>query len=471
VAKVVDANLFITNVTVIDVASGKAKSGLTVAVKGNQIVAVSPASEIAPAKDVKMIDGTGKYLIPGLWDMHVHLFDASYRDWFLRYGVTGVRHMYTAQPFTTYSKQDKPDGPIHPRYVLANMMLDGEESAFKNALATNLWTAKDAKTAEAAVREIKKAGNDFLKVHAMLPREAYFAAVKEAKMQGMVVAGHVPFSITAAEASDAGQYTIEHLNGVAVVCSSREKQHLAQLRDKGMRGIGLNATTGWRVDVEAHENFDQKKADELFAKFAKNGTWHVPTLVQTRQMARLGDTDALPADIEKQLPEALRVLWKREITERAALPFPLSAALQVVGKREITPERVELRFPLSIKFTRQDLKDRTALLEGDLKLVRAMHKAGVRLLAGTDTTAPLVVPGFALHEELALLVKAGLTPAVALQSATLGPAQCLKMDDRLGTIEAGKLADLVLLSKNPLDDISNTRSIEVVIAGGRVVPP
>jgi imidazolonepropionase-like amidohydrolase len=448
VPKVVDANLFITNVTVIDVASGKAKSGLTVAVKGNQIVAVSPAPELAPAKDAKQIDGTGKYLIPGLWDMHVHLYDASHRDWFLRYGVTGVRHMYTAQPYTTYRKQDKPDGPIHPRYVLANMMLDGKESAFNNVFATNLWTANDAKAAEAAVREIKKAGNDFLKVHAMLPREAYFAAVEEAKRQGMTVAGHVPFSITAAEASDAGQYTIEHLNGVAVVCSSREARHLAQLRDKDMRGMGLNATTGWRVDVEAHETFDQKKAAALFTKFVKNNTWHVPTLVQTRQMARIGDTDALPADIEKQLPEALRGLWNRKIT----------------------PEGVELPFPLSIKFTRQDLKDRAALLEGDLKLVGAMHKAGVRLLAGTDTTAPLVVPGFALHEELGLLVKAGLTPAAAIRAATLAPAQCLKMDDRLGTIEVGKFADLVLLSKNPFDDIGNTRSIEVVIAGGRVVP-
>jgi imidazolonepropionase-like amidohydrolase len=131
---------------------------------------------------------------------------------------------------------------------------------------------------------------------------------------------------------------------------------------------------------------------------------------------------------------------------------------------------VSLAFPLSISFTAKDLKAREALLEGDMKLVGAMHKAGVRLLAGTDTTAPLVVPGVALHQELELLVAAGLKPADALCAATLGPAECLKMTDRHGTVEAGKLADLVLLSKNPLDDIRHTRTIDTVIVGGRIVP-
>jgi imidazolonepropionase-like amidohydrolase len=164
-------------------------------------------------------------------------------------------------------------------------------------------------------------------------------------------------------------------------------------------------------------------------------------------MAHLADPDALPADVETALPKTLAGFWKREVTaDGVSVPN------------------------MGTRFDRKDLRDREALVRGDVEMVRRMHKAGVRLLAGTDTSAPLVVPGLSLHQELGLLVEAGLTPAEALRAATLAPAQCLKMDDRLGTVEAGKLADLVLLGKNPLDDIRNTLTVEAVVAGGRVAP-
>ncbi len=444
--KQVEAELFFTNVAVIDVAAGEARPGLTVAVKGDRITAVLPAEEVLTPAGAKVIDGTGKFLIPGLWDMHVHLAERSFPAWFLRYGVTGVRHMFAVNPYYNTTRPANPgDAPV-PRVVIANQILDGPDSVFPSLFGSNVVKVADAGAARKGVREIQKKGNDFLKVYSSLPREAYFAAVDEAKALGLPVGGHVPRSVTVAEASDAGQLTVEHLEGVAFVCSKREDRHFAQLRDKQGEGKGFDAATGWRIMLEAHENFDADKGNALFEKFVKNGTWHVPTLIQTRQMARLADDDIIDPAVAKQLPEFLTRLWERKLSaEDVWVPN------------------------VAIRLTKKDLRDREALFRADMEMVRRMHKAGVGILAGTDTTAPFVVPGLALHEELALLVEAGLKPAEALRAATLNPARCLKREADLGTIEVGKLADLVLLAKNPLDDIRNTRSIEAVYVGGRPV--
>ena len=444
--KVVATELAITNVSVIDVAAGKVVPGQTVTVHGDRVAAVGPADRAKVPAGAQVIDGTGRFLIPGLWDMHAHIADPAYPAWFLRYGVTGVRHMFALNPLYPHKKPADPAaGPVGPRVVSANQILDGPDTVFKWPLRANVVTAADARAGRAAVRELRDKGNDFVKVYSWLPREAYFAAVEEARELGMPVAGHVPHAVTVAEASAAGQVTVEHLDGVAIACSRLEDRHRADLRAVG--GTKTEASTGWRIYVEAHDHFDPDKAETLFQTFVKNGTWHVPTLVQVRQMARLGDADLIPADVEKDLPRPLASFWKREVTADGA------------------------RLPnMGIRFDRKDLRGRAALARGDIEMVRRMRKAGVRLLAGTDTTAPYVVPGLALHQELGLLVEAGLTPAEALRAATLDPARCLKRDDRLGTVEAGKLADLVLLGKNPLDDIRNTRSVEVVVVGGRIAP-
>lgn len=436
----------ITNVTVVDVAAGVNRPGLTVVVRGDTIAAVGPADSTRPPDGSTVIDGTGKYLIPGLWDMHAHLADPALPELFTRHGVTGVRHMFSVNPFYTYKPpQDSNTGPVHPRVFAANQLLDGPDTAFPMPADINVVKATDAASARAAVRILREKGNKFVKVHAALPREAYLAAVEEAKVFGLAVVGHVPRSVTAAEASDAGQLTIEHLDGVAVLCSSLEKRLLYQLREPPAPGRKVDTATGWRVQVEAHRNPDPAKADALFRKFREKGTWHVPTLVQTRAMARLAEPDALDPEVEKGLPKLLKYFWKRQITaDGVKLPN------------------------MGINYSRRDLADRAELYEGDLGLVRRMHKAGVRLLAGTDTPAPLVVPGLALHDELALLVEAGLTPAEALRAATANPAECLGLADRAGAVEAGKWADLVLLSANPLHDIRNTRSIVCVLVGGRV---
>jgi imidazolonepropionase-like amidohydrolase len=450
-------------VTVIDVAAGLAQPNVTVVVQGERIVAVVPAaSRLTPA--TALVDGSGKFLIPGLWDMHVHLIpviegvpglggkqdsktDPAFLALLTRHGVTGVRHMFSFNPGYVYRPPANPrDEPVHPWVVAANQMLDGDPPVLAGFARSNVVVAKTAAEARAAVRELKKRGNHFVKVYSNLSKEAYLAALDEAKQLGIDVAGHVPRGVSAAEASAAGQRSIEHLDGVSVAGSSLE----ARLRaERLVVPLKPDAATGWRVQVEAIDSRDERKLGALIETFRTNQTWHVPTLVQTRAVGLLGDPKEPPPAHLADLPPAVKFVWRREFRPDGGVKVPL----------------------LGIELSRHDLCDRKRLLEGDRELVTRLHRGGVQLLAGTDTPAPLVVPGLSLHEELALLVEAGLTPAEALRTATLNPAQYLRREKDLGTVEVGKFADLVLLSANPLDDIKNTRRIVSVWIGGRKAYP
>ena len=433
----------IVNVTVIDVAAGVATPDLTVVVADGRIAAVGPTATTRLRAGVPTTDGAGKFLIPGLWDMHAHASDAKSWPVFLRHGVTGVRHMFSLTHGISELKADPARGAVRPRVVAASHMLDGERSRIPFPFSTRVFKADTAPAARARVRELKAAGNAFVKVQSRLPPEAYFAAVAEAKAVGLPVAGHLPYDVSAAQASDAGQHTLEHLEGVAAMCSPLEQRCLARLRGYAS-GEVTDPHTPWRVELEALEHFDPKIAAAGLQKFAANGTWNVPTLVQARGFARVADRDAVPAEAEKELPALVRFLWKREY------------------------EKNGVRLPNARRwYTWQDLHDLQRLSDGEVKLVGCLHRAGVPLLAGTDWPSPLVLAGEALHDELALFVQAGLTPAEALRTATVNPAKCLKMEQDIGAVEPGRCADLVLLGANPLADIRHTRAVEAVWVGGR----
>jgi len=284
--------------------------------------------------------------------------------------------------------------------------------------------ATDATEGRQAVDVLERLGVGFIKVKSFLSREAYFAIAAEARLRRMTVAGHVPSSVRAAEASDAGQRSIEHLTGVALGCSAAEKDLMAEMA----KAFAARDRAGYeRAEARALETFDEDTARSLFATFVKNGTWQVPTLVELRRSA-LGD----PGDETgwSYLPAPVRERWKSE----------------GVSNR---PQDGEGRFA------------------SEIALARRMHAAGVQFMAGTDTANPFVLPGFSLHEELRLLVAAGFGPMEALRTATLNPARYLGREAELGTIDAGKLADLVLLDGNPLEDISNAKKIRAVVVDGR----
>src|SRR5450631_587437 len=420
--------LIIHDVTVIDATGGPAQAHRTVIVRDGKIEEIgSSAAGVGGKLSGVHIDGGGKFLIPGLWDMHVHMV---FGDWFphgkevtlplfIANGITGVRDMGGELEVLQQLRKEIAAGTlIGPRMVISGPMLDGPQPRFPSSVA--IATPEDGRR---AVDDLKRRGADFIKLQSLIPREAVFAIAEEARTQGISFVGHVPDSVRASEASNAGQKSFEHLIGIFEGSSPLEDEFL-----KGTKTQGQFLST-----------YDPRRAAALFALLAKNHTWQCPTLVWERGGNLIDQTDFAHDTRAKYAPAYWKdVTWKR-FTE------------------EIMHE-----------FNTDDLATRKRFVEKELEVVNAMHRAGIPFLAGTDTPPGVYVfPGFSLHEELQRFVAAGFTPMEALQTATLNPAKFLGIDDRLGTIEKGKLANLVLLDANPLDDIRNTQKIAAVIVNGR----
>jgi len=415
-------SLVFVHVAVIDVVNGVAEPDMTVVVTGYKITDIGKSETITPSSHARVVDGTGKFLIPGLWDMHVHWYNRDYNQLFTANGVTGVRQMFGNPELLLWRKDVEKGSMLGPRMVVASPIVDGPQPVWPNSIAV-----KNEAEGRNAVKRVKKEGYDFVKVYSLLPRDAYFGIAEEAKKEGINFAGHVPFTVSAAEASDSGQKTIEHLTGIIIHCSSRESELRRQVIQAGPPQRG-------RIEAEALQSYDMAKAEALFARFVKNGTWQCPTLTVLRSTASLGDSEFRNDPRLKYMPAQVRQRWETRADSRVGnAPF---------AKR---------------------------VYQKELEIVRAMNKAGVPILAGTDTGNPYCFPGFSLHDELALLVEAGLTPIEALRAATFSPAKFLGLDGSLGTIEKNKIADMVLLDANPLENIRNTQKIHAVVMNGRLL--
>jgi imidazolonepropionase-like amidohydrolase len=420
--------LIIHNVTVIDATGAPPQSHRTVIVRDGKIDEIADASE-SPGRKLPgvNINGTGKFLIPGLWDMHVHMV---FGDWFPRgkevtlplfiaNGVTGVRDMGgELEVLQQWRKEIAAGTLIGPRMVISGPMLDGPQPRFPSSIA--IKTPEDGRH---AVDDLERRGADFIKLQSLIPHDAVLAIADEAHKQGITFVGHVPDSVRASEASNAGQKSFEHLIGIFEGSSPLEDEFLK----------------GGKNETKFLSTYDPARAAALFALLAKNHTWQCPTLVWERGGNLIDLADFAHDPRAKYAPAYWKdVTWKR-----------------------FTEEIVH-------DFNTDDLATRKRFVEKELEVVNTMHRAGIEFLAGTDTPPGVYIfPGFSLHEELQRFVAAGFTPMEALQTATLNPAKFLGMDDRLGTIEKGKLADLVLLDANPLDEIRNTQKIAAVIVNGR----
>jgi imidazolonepropionase-like amidohydrolase len=425
--------LVLTHVTVIDATGAPAQPGMTVVIETGRIAAVGKTGQVPVPDGARVVNTAGKFLIPGLWDMHVHWYDEASLSLFPAKGVTGVRIMCGYPLHLRWRSEIAAGKLLGPRLVLAGPIVDGPQPVWPDSLR-----AATSVEGRRAVRTIKEQGYDCVKVYNLLPRPAYFGVAAEAKHLGLPCVGHVPFAVSAAEASDAGQKSIEHLTGVSLACSSREaeiRRQLVAVQDNDAAPTALLL----RFEVEAEDSYDETKAAALFARFVKNGTWHVPTLIARRMHSLLGEKTSPNSSGLAYLPPSLKSRWD---SRRGATLRKLGAA---------------------------DFANYKRSLRSQLELVGAMHRAGVGFLAGTDTGALDCLAGFALHDELELLVNAGLTPMEALQTATRNPAHYLGRQNDLGTIERGKVADLVLLDANPLEDIRNTTKIDAVVLGGRLL--
>lgn len=418
--------IVLTNLTVVDVRSGELRPKQTLVIKGNRILSVGLSKAAEDSSKSRTIDCSGLYVIPGLWDMHVHLV---FGDWFpggkdislplfVANGVTSVRDMGSELAMIQRWRGEIGDGKlIGPRIYSSGPMLDGPKPRFPSSVA--ITTPEDGRR---AVDDLKKRGADFIKLQSLIPRDAVFAIADEARKQGIAFEGHVPDSVRASEMSEAGMRSFEHLIGIFEGSSPLEDEFLK----------------GNKTEARFLATYDPVRAGALAKILAKNGTWQCPTLVWERGGNMIDATDFSKDTRAKYVPDA----WKSKTWKRFT--------------EEITQG-----------YGGDDLGVRKKFVNKELEVVHMLYENGVEFLAGTDTPAGVYVfPGFSLHEELQRFVAAGFTSLEALQTGTLNPARFFGMESRLGTIEEGKLADLVLLSANPLEDIANTQKISAVVANG-----
>ena len=433
-----EERLAIKDVTVIDATGAAAQPNQTVVIAGGRIEEIGPSRKVRISAGARVIDGKGQFLIPGLWDMHVHLAGIvadpvwskeTLLPLLIANGVTGVRDMGGKLSSLIAWRQEIVAGKLlGPHLFFSGPMIDG--ASFGDL---DIIVAKTPEEGRAAVDKLQQQGADFIKVISRLNRETYFAIAEESKARRIRFAGHVPVAVGTGEASDAGQQSIEHIlyGGFAVACAKNELELRAQLVDAFRNGRILAIA---KVINAAQEQYDPEKAAALWKKLVANQTWVVPTLVSTYDSGQL-DQLAAKKDFLEYLPQSVSKDWAPAEIQNATVPAKL-------------------------EWYQSQLK-------AHMKLVGEMHHAGVRLLAGTDSLDTYEFPGYSLHQELQFLVQSGLTPMEALQAATLNAATFLGKQSDYGTIQKGKVADVVLLEANPLDDIANTQKIRGVVVAGR----
>ena len=420
--------LTIVHANVVDVATGKVQPDMTVVIAGQRIAKVSPSARAAPPTG-RVVDASGQYLIPGLWDMHTHVyFDGTAAagtdlilPLLLANGITGIRDMGSELEAVLQARADvAAHRLLGPRMVVSGPMLDGPKSPYKAAIA--IATAEDGRK---AVDQLKARGVDFIKVQSLVPRDAYFAIAAEAKKVGLPLDGHVPDAVRAAEALTAGQRTFEHLIGIFEASSTAEDGYVAGQEKSPGRFLAT---------------YDPAREAAIVRLLAAHPrVWQCPTLFWERGQW-LVDSIAWRQD-----PELIYA--GRSWTEQR---WP-KAQTSIARTLDTEPLPVRARF-----------------VNHELDIVRKLHAARVGFLAGTDTPAGVdLLPGASLHLELQRFVAAGFTPLEALQTATLNPARFLNRQQDFGSVQAGRLADLVLLSANPLTDITNTRRVVGVLADGQ----
>lgn len=430
--------LAIVNVTIVDVQANRLINGQTVVIDNNHIVAVGDTAGVHVPANAQVVDGKHRYLLPALWDMHTHIYAISPLldlPLHIAYGVTNVRDMQGCpqadDPFIAcpedkrrWSAEAVSGKRVGPRIVSStSFMANGPSILERMKGLPEFFGTQTPEQARAFINHF--AGKvEAVKVYNSVPRDAYFALVEQARRVGMEVVGHRPHGISAVEAA-ANQKSIEHARFILHESFSGSDQ----LRE-------LAGTAQWREDRRRMlDEHDPEMAEAIFAAMREAGTWYVPT-----HLTRWADAYAEEAIVrEDPLLRYLHPLMKWQWLE------------DVDGTLAQAPSPQE----------RQNYRE---FYRKGLELTGAAHQAGVKTLVGTD----YIVAGAYVHRELEQLVLAGLTPAQALHAATLAPAEYFGLGGQYGTVANGKVADLVLLGANPLEDIRNTQQIESVIFNGNL---
>ena len=446
--------LAITGVTVIDATGAPPAPGMTVVIAGDRIVAITPAAAARPPRGATIVDGRGKFLIPGLWDMHMHLANrplqpdsdrvrglernrAAVFPLLLASGITGVRDMAGDLPILRRWREEAANGTVPgPRLVITGRKI-GKSPVTAGA---PFPIGSDADVLR-SVQLLAEGGADFVKVDGLDGRY-YLRLFQAANAAGLNVVGHTAIDLGAVDVARMGQRSIEHLDGVVLSCAADETAIRAEaLAEEGwwrrlLARVGLsrpeeNFRRRYREMLATQSD---RRTDSVIAVFRAHETWQVPTLVMLR-------------DIRLVPPSA-----------------DLAGALHRFPGLGSGEPSADVRWAGDTALAHQ-------LFQRELAILGRMIQQGVPILAGTDGPGGTRLPGASLHDELALLVQAGMTPMQALQASTREAARFLGREETLGTIAVGMAADLVLLSADPLADITNTRRIAGVVAQGRYYGP
>lgn len=433
-----DADLLLRHVTIVDVEKGVLVADQAVATAGDTILAVGPDAEIvAEWQAAETVDGEGRYLIPGLWDMHVHFGggpdliaeNKALLPLYVAHGITTIRDASGDLPYDVLAwRQEIAEGKLFgPTLLSSGPKIEGLKPLWKGTIETGSEADVDA-----AITKLKGLQVDFVKItDSTLKPDLFLYAVGAARKAGLNASGHIPMALTVAQAVNAGISSIEHLD---YAFKAGVKDEAAIATDYAAGKIDRAAATR-RLDA----GFDRDTAMKAYRHFAEKGVFVSPTLNGGRILDYLDQDDHADDTFLAYIGPKLRATYQWRV-DRAAKATP-----EEIAFRHAHHEHVAAVMPL-------------------------LAEAGVKILAGTDAgfLNSFIYPGPGLHDEIAYYVEKGLAPAVALASATrTGPEWFGKLD-RYGAVAAGKAADLVILDRNPLADIRATQAIRAVILRGQM---
>lgn len=407
----------ITGVAIIDVEKGIIIPGQTVIVTGGRIDGIGDQEKIRVPKDADIVNGQGLYLMPGLVDAHVHYFDAPiFGRVLIANGVLLVRDMGMPNEYILKLRNELNRGDtLGPDMVAAGMMLDGDPPV----IPPTALTIRTPEEGRSAVHQQAQAGADMIKVYSNLDKDAFLAILDEADKAGLKVVGHVPDSIYIEEAAAAGLKSSEHWFGFEKIVAKL----LGEPVEFKYRGMGSEAGYLLRLG-----EVDPAALQAVYGRLHASGLTVTPTVVTFKDWPNVNTFEAGDVPGGEYISQDLLAMWKSQWAGQSEIPDPI--------------------------------------WQNWAQMVKGLNQAGVPLMVGTDLMCPGMIPGYSVHEEMLIWQEAGIPAVDILRSATIVPVEFMGLDDRLGSIQEGRIASMVLVRGNPLKDIRNAQQIEGVFLRG-----